>query len=423
MSHTKKVVNSKGLNVNHHQSHEIPHMRNETLLIPSTSQPNFGSYFIFDLKEKGCLLHDLGIEFITGPITGQTLNTTTLTPRFNPAIFWFTRIEIVINSQVIDTIYPLNQFVHHQLFNDDVKRQLINQSMGSYDSVQQRFYKGAKTSKYHVNITTLFNQAHIPLLFQKDDIQLRVYMDNASNIIIPDSAQSSVCSAGPIAANLIARVSKLHTPHAQALIKGHQRPNHYKFLETRFGTFAVTSSSVNTSIVLTPIVGTVSYFFFVVRSANQLGGDGAFTFLPISSWALLDATSTNIVGGQVITSDYSLRYLNKDWVSSTYTSEIAYDGDLVNVTGLPASLQAIINAGQNTGVKDTNAYVYFYSFSADPLESAKTGNGYNHHSFKGNEQLQITFVSAPTSSIQIDLYAMVESVLESSQSYSKKISL
>lgn len=421
--HHKKVVNSKGLNVSHHQSHEIPHMRNETILIPSTSQPNFGSYFIFDLKEKGCLLHDLGIEFITGPITGQNLNTTTYTPRFAPAIFWFSRIEIVINSQVIDTIYPLNQFVHHQVFNDDVKRQLINQSMGAYDSVQQRFYKAAKNSRYHVNLFTLFNQAHIPLLFAKDDIQLRVYMETTTNIIVPDASQSTVCSTGPISANLIARVSKLHTAHTQSLIKAHQRPNHYKFLETRFGTFAVTSSSVNTSIVLTPIVGTVSYFFFVVRSANALSGDGNFNFLPISSWALLDATSTNIVGGQVITSDYSLRYLNKDWVSSTYTSEIAYDGDLINTVGLPSALQAVLNAGQNTGIKDTNAYVYFYSFSADPHESSKSGNGYNHHAFKGNEQLQITFTSAPSSSVQIDLYAAVESVLESSQSYSKKISL
>ena len=72
--------------------------------------------------------------------------------------------------------------------------------------------------------------------------------------------------------------------------------------------------------------------------------------------------------------------------------------------------------------KNTNAYVYFYSFSADPHETHKSGNGYNHHEFKGNEQLQITFNSAPSSSVQIDLYAAVESAIESTQTYVKKIS-
>jgi hypothetical protein len=170
----------------------------------------------------------------------------------------------------------------------------------------------------------------------------------------------------------------------------------------------------------------VSYFFFTVRSVDKLTGDGAFTFLPISSWALLDSASTNVVGGQVITTDYSLRYLNKDWLASTYTTEIAYDSDLLpasQIANLPAAAQTIFNTAQSTGFKNTNAYVYFYSFSADPHESHKSGNGYNHHVFKGNEQLQINFTNAPTTSVQIDLYAMVESVLESTHTYSKKISL
>ena len=63
-----------------------------------------------------------------------------------------------------------------------------------------------------------------------------------------------------------------------------------------------------------------------------------------------------------------------------------------------------------------------YSFSADPVESALTGVGYNAHRFVGNEQLKLTF---PTSifNLQVDLYAMAEAVLESTQTYVKKISL
>jgi len=260
MTHHHKVVTKKGLNVNHHQSHEIPNMRNETIIIPSTSTPSFGSYFIFDMREKGCMLHDLGIEFKVGQITGQTLDLVNYLPRYNPAIFWFTRIEIVQNSQVIDTIYPVQQFVHQQLFNDDPRRKLINHAEGAYDDTHQRFIKSTRYSSYYVSLSTYFNQGHIPLMYPKDDIQLRVYMDTLSNIIVPNSASTGVPTIvnGTVSANLLAKVSRLQTNHIQTIAKGHSRPNHYKFTETRFGTFAVTSSSLSTTIVLTPIVGTVS---------------------------------------------------------------------------------------------------------------------------------------------------------------------
>ena len=245
-------------------------------------------------------------------------------------------------------------------------------------------------------------------MYPKDDIQLRVYMDTGLNIITGDSTQSGVPAPGTITANLLAKVSRLQTHHIQAVSKTHTKPNHYRFTETRFGTFSVTSSSLNTTIVLTPIVGTVAYFFFVVRNVSELGGEGQFKYNPINYWALLDASSTNIVGGQAITSDYNLTYLSKDWIHSSYLSEIGVD-DGVNIG--------------DSQYPNNNAYVYFYSFSADPTETAKTGVGYNHHTFVGNEQLQIQFTSAPVGTVQIDLYAAVESVVESTQTYVKKISL
>ena len=403
--HHNKVVTKTGLNVGHHQAHEIPHMKNETVIIPSTSNPSFGSYFIFDMKEKGCYLHNLSIQFQVGPLTvTNPVNIPANYPHFNPAVFWYTRIELVINSQVIDTYYPTQQFVHQQLFNDEPTRRFINNSMGAYDSIAQRYYLSSRYSNYNVELVDLFKHAHLPLLHPKDDVQLRVYMDTLQNcaLIAPagSSGSSGILSCGAIKANLLAKVSRLQHQHTQLLHKHHLRPNHYKFLETRFGTFNINAGTGSTTIVLTPIVGLVSYLFFTVRYATGSGieNDNEYTFLPITQFAILDNTSTNIVGGQAISGDYALSFLNKDWCKSSYTAETQY------------------------GVVNNNAYVYMYSFSADPVESATTGVGFNAHRFIGNEQLQLTFPVSATN-LQVDLYAMCEAVLESTQTYVKKISL
>jgi hypothetical protein len=380
-------------------------MKNETVIIPSTSNPSFGSYFIFDMKEKGCYLHNLSIQFQVGPLTvTNPVNIPANYPHFNPAVFWYTRIELVINSQVIDTYYPTQQFVHQQLFNDEPTRRFINNSMGAYDSIAQRYYLSSRYSNYNVELVDLFKHAHLPLLHPKDDVQLRVYMDTLQNcaLIAPagSTGSSGILNCGAIKANLLAKVSRLQHQHTQLLHKHHLRPNHYKFLETRFGTFNINAGTGSTTIVLTPIVGLVSYLFFTVRYATGSGieNDNEYTFLPITQFAILDNTSTNIVGGQAISGDYALSFLNKDWCKSSYTAETQY------------------------GVVNNNAYVYMYSFSADPVESATTGVGFNAHRFIGNEQLQLTFPVSATN-LQVDLYAMCEAVLESTQTYVKKISL
>jgi hypothetical protein len=109
--HHKK--DNKGLNVKHTQHSDIPHMKHETVITPSISQPQFGSYFIIDFKEKGCLIHNIGLEFIVSSITGLT-GTLSNYPHYVPALFFYHHIEIVINNNIIDTIYPLNAFVQQQ---------------------------------------------------------------------------------------------------------------------------------------------------------------------------------------------------------------------------------------------------------------------------------------------------------------------
>ena len=166
----------------------------------------------------------------------------------------------------------------------------------------------------------------------------------------------------------------------------------YQFTELRIGTYTVASGSTNTSIILSSLVGPVSFLYFVVRPTGAVG-DNYFTYTEIKDFAMLDAGSTNIVGGQAIPSTLALTIYNRDWLSSSYTAETP------------------------------NNNVYLYSFGASPSQTMWTGKIYNHHNFIGSEQLQINFKSALTSSVQVDIYAQVNAYIKSSANDVKKISI
>ena len=124
------------LNLPSIQSTTIPKgIRHEILIIPSTSTPTFGSQFICDIKEKNILLTDLLVQLNLSAITGLTGGTGL---RWSPAHFFFTRIEVVQNNVVVDTLYGSQQHQANQLFFYDEDRIFRNNLAGNYASVAQR---------------------------------------------------------------------------------------------------------------------------------------------------------------------------------------------------------------------------------------------------------------------------------------------
>ena len=103
----------KGLNIPDYQNSQIQNVKHETVIVPSTSQVAFGAYSIFDFKEKALSLHNIAIQFNVSALTGMTGGTS---KRYTTAFNWFSRIEIVINNQVIDTVYPHQQFFLNNIF-------------------------------------------------------------------------------------------------------------------------------------------------------------------------------------------------------------------------------------------------------------------------------------------------------------------
>ena len=230
-------------------------------------------------------------------------------------------------------------------------------------------------------------------MYPKDDVQLRVYMDTLAN--------NALCAGTPTAdpistirsANLICSITRFSGEvNNSKLLHLSKQIEHYKFTELRYGTYASSAGSSSYTYVLHSIVGKVDYIIFTVQSSNT-SKDNYLVFNAIDKFSILDSTSTNITGGQAIQSSYALSLLPKDWVQSSFFNE------------------ATVNN------------VYMYSFSADPSSVARHGTSFNHHQFQGNEQLQIQFATAPTSSFIVNIYAHVQACIEVGPTYVKKLSL
>jgi hypothetical protein len=389
----------KAIRVNSSQSIRLPKMEHLTVLIPSTSQPAWGGYSIFDLKEKGASIHEITIKLNISPITGLT-GTQANFPNYNPAFFFLQRLEIVINNNIIDTIYPEEQWLRQQLFEYDERRKYTNVLCGDYANPAQRALLASVQNDYYIPLWSFFKQTHLTLINTSHEVQLRCYWNTSANNInvgtLTGTALSTI-NSGVLLVKL--------TRHSQSVIQSKHKemiasPVHSKFTELRYGTFVVNAGTSSTNIVLTSIVGPVAFLIFIVRNSANLSGTNYWNFQAIKDWAILDASSTNITGGVQITHAESLLLLNKDYVLSSYSTE---------------------NSLSSTN--NNNANVYIYGFSGNVSDIIHSGRSLGYHYFQGNEQILLNFNSQLTANVQVDVYAYCDSAIEQHQTYVKKISV
>jgi hypothetical protein len=416
----QRVVDNRGLNVPEYQySSFAENTKNECVIIPSTSQVSFGGYSTFDFKEKSLLLNDIVLQFNISNVVGGTSKTTAgpdsnLYPRTIPVWAWFTRIEIVQNNNIIDTIYPIANFLQHQCFVTDEQRKKFNQGAGIYNESTLCYNKLYYKESFYLPLWTYFKNSHMPMLYPKDDLQIRLYLDNLSNLVIVDPASSTPAFSCSLTCNLICNITRLgQDVNLYRLQSLNRKLEHYKFLELRYGTYAISAGASSATIVMNSVTGSVAYLFAVVRPQSKSSSmiNGAyqnFFYYPVLNFSILDSTSTNITGGQVIPFSLLQQYLSRKFTESSY-----YD-DAWNITGsTPGSWYS----------PTCNSFAILYSFAEDPISGANSGVSSGSFRFQGSEQLQMQFQTALPEGVNIDIYAFVESVIEVSPTYVKKINL
>ena len=357
-------------------------LKHELLVVPSSSMPQFGAFHTIDIREKSIILNNITLQFTTSAVAGSSL-----VGYFTPAYYFFQRIELVQSGNVIDTIYGNQQFLINQLLEWDEDRLAMNNAAGNYSSTAQRTLLSSQTTTntFYVNLKSYFDQAKMSLLTQSHEIQLRVYMAPLADVFTVSSGTLTSCTMQ--SCNAICRITRLDTATAQQRLQEMTlRPIHNVIHDLHYSPFSVASGNTTATIILAPFVGNVSALYFTVRSSTV--GFGAWAYQPLSSFALLDSGSTNIVGGLALPASLCANVLNRYWCKFSYNTETAF------------------------GINNQGANFYMWSHSADPVSAHTQGQALSSRRYTGQEQLVLTWASALSSQVQIDVYAMVENILE-----------
>ena len=387
---TSRVTTRRGIQIPEHQhsSDYVPH-KSEVVIVPSTNSPNFGSMFTIDIRDLNVLLHELCLQFNMSAISTMT------SAMFVPAQFFIDHIDVVMNGNIIDTYYPLDQFLQSQLFQRDEDRSLQNIAAGSYASTAQRTALATTNSSYYLPLFDFFRQGKtVALLENCHNVQLKIFMQPLANI----TSGSGTAVATINSCNLLMRVTRLREEEANQLKReqGKNKALHYKMNDLRTQQYTAQTGVSSVNIVLSAITGPVSHLIFVVRPSASLTGNNAYAFTPITSYEILNSSGQNFVGGQAINNSEALLVLGNNNSKSSYLTE------------------------QALGVTDNKANVYVYSFSSDCIESAVSAVSLGTHNFTGAEQLKITFTSALAANVQVDILAYTEALLSLGQNGVRK---
>jgi hypothetical protein len=363
---------------------------------PFNTSVTWGSISTVTFRTKNVSIADAWIEFtLASGISDLTL-TSSGTAGLLPAQFWATRIEVIIGSVVIDTIFPLNNFLEAQVFaGSDEKRTLANTGSGIYNNHASRATRTATGQVWYLPLKTFLAQGQYPILAGSPDIELRVTMNTLADsysISAGSTESGTPAQSGFSSVNLVTRHSVLpaeQIAYHTNLLK--RSPLHFPFLETRTQTIPVPSGSSTITAVLSGITGTACALLFAVRPANPTKGSQIAFESTVTSWELLSNASQSLVGGQPITDALS-RFIISQQLNTTFFTEVG-------------------------------AGVYCYSWSHDLQSSFDSGLNLSTYTFRGSEQLRLTLSSALGANAQIDVMALTYSAIEMSGNTIRKISL
>ena len=345
------------------------------LTTPSSSTPSVGSYFVIDLKQKNIQVHKLSLLFNVTSNDARPLT---------PCWSWFNHIDLVIGSTIVDTLYSDFNFIRAQTENVDADRTMFNYSAGNYLDLTSNANKWSDSSPHYatLNLNTFYTQGNVPILTTSNELQLRVYLNDASYWFmdpahIKDQITINSCS-------LISSVTVIPDQGAQMEIARISKvPNDYMFSSTLHSIYNQVSGTSTANITLTSITGSVHAIYFTVRHTKETNFSNWYKFREVAQFEILSASGSNIVGGSPLLSDFVLLELGHKWFpGSSFTAE-------------PFS-----------GTNDS--YVYCYSFSNDMRKASKYGGHHTTYRFIGSEQLKITFPRTLDFDIQIDVWAQAE---------------
>jgi hypothetical protein len=371
------IVHVNGHNIPHHQQPAaISSLRHETMSVPSSTVPSFGSQFSISFTSKNVQLEEMILEFYVSALSGLTVSNSG-TAAYVSAWFWPSRIDMYLGSQLIDSIYGLNNMLLQQVDSEnDELRSLKNSAAGTWNSHTSRATASSSSGYWYLPLHTIFNQSAYKFVVGSPDLQLRVTMNSLADSysLTSGSTATGTPASTFYGCNLIARVTHLPpqivAEHTNYLSRTSLT---FPFLETVLQTTSLTSGSTSYSVLLSGVTGMIPFFFIVIRGANPTGSS-QYTFTGVSTFNLLDGSSSPLLGGTVIKDSFNRLVMTPRWMN-------------------------------NTTFSDLGSGCYFYSFAMDPQSSIERASNTGGYQFRGNETLQLTFSSSLSANSQVDFIA------------------
>jgi len=398
------VENNWGLITSQKQSGNIGcsyNLNPELLVIPSSSFPSWSNTFLFDIKEKGVIIHNISLCFTMPSMSGLTgINGVYTTP----CAFWINTIEIIIGGVCIDTLQHHSQYIRKQLFsNGDEDRKAYNSATSSLTGLTlDRYNENSsrlllKAGQYILDLDTIFNQSIMHVFHEIPDIQLRIRMNPISHAYLQTNGIINNAIYPITSCQLLIKISRTNEELnniSTCLLKRHGM-FHYLYHSTLYMPVYVPTGLKSISIPLSGISGNVAGLYFTVQTSSDLVFQSGYAYFnlttsnntiykQINSYHIISNGSVSLTGGSPITDSISRFHLGKYYFDSTFLADTT----------------------------ETPNYVYFYSFSTDIKRSLQNGSCLGSHQFYGSEVLQINFLSALTESAQVNIYALVETALE-----------
>ena len=369
-------------------------LKHEFVIVNAQSAPSWGGNYTIRCTEKGYIL-DAVLAFNINAVSGFT-GTATNIPRFTPTDFFIQKIDVKQSGNIIQTIFPDANFIRKNLFSTEDDRLVLNYASGEYSSPASRFAMAATTSDYYLPLKSLFNETYLPILADNHAIEFQIFLAPLANVVTTTGLTVTALAANINNSSVILKMSKYSPQQIQGELNQIAKvPKHLRFHESR--EFSITAQSGVTSITipLTNIQGKCSNMFFVMRPTTGLTLDNQFSYVNIKDFQVLDSGSTNIVGGQSITSLYNRTIQAQHWNRSFYLTDV---------------LKSV-----------SNAFVFQYAWSLSPYDAINSGKSLSYRVFNGSETLQINFTAALAATHEIRGYCYVQSYVELTSTSSQRI--
>ena len=215
---------------------------------------------------------------------------------------------MLVDDQVIETLYDLDIFEHIQLWSQDEQHRLfLNDAAGLYSSPVDRYNLSNNTSDWYVPLKCFVNQTHISILSLGHQLTLNIYLNPLSSLLYTDGISggtltSSSCTIN--SCNAICRITRMTQKVVDdTIMMLTKMPTTYLFSDIKYQSFLAQSGITTFTGVLSNITGKLQALYFVVRPTTGLTGDNAFSFTEISQFEIRNGGSQNIIGGSPVKSD------------------------------------------------------------------------------------------------------------------------